>query len=638
MTKRLRAWWRRGTWGVRIAGPVASLIFAGLGPHALAAQDPVDLADLKAWLAEGVAPEDILERARTRCVTSAFAPADLKQLGPAPTALLTQLRRACFRGSQLVVNGGARGLPVLVDGDPVGATPTTLRVTPGRHEVAVGRGAQQRTVPVTVRARQEITATIETVRDTVPWPTVRSADQAVLDLGLRAGAPPPPQFPVPPGSAPSGRSTWRWLMVLGGGAAGGALAMTACNPMYTADGPGLVDGTYIAPGQQYQLGIAPGCVAAYAGGSVVGGWLVGSLFDGLGNRGRRNAYANRVAQFRSDSLAVVQRREQLEDELRSDRRVDSLRKLDARNLERTKAGNVEIRARNAMLPAPQIATTAWAGEDGTLAVASPRVTRTRGRDAELPVSGFADPFATTLLTDPVDLEVPATALRNPKAVAVVIGNGTAGNGRPHAVNDALAVRRYLIGALGVPDANVLLETNASANSLLRLFGVAGSARGQIAQRLAADRSSDLVIFLAGKLATSTAQRPYFVTSDAGVATGGLGYSLEALLESVAALPARSITVVLDVPLGAINLSTALLQVPGATLLLGTGGDLAAEHRHSAFSFGLLQVLQRTLARRSILAPTGTELAEQMNAAASTTVVRVVGAGAGQPLSLFTPTP
>jgi uncharacterized caspase-like protein len=151
----------------------------------------------------------------------------------------------------------------------------------------------------------------------------------------------------------------------------------------------------------------------------------------------------------------------------------------------------------------------------------------------------------------VPLVPPATGLRNPEAVAVVIGNQNYSRGEVPSVDfagrDAEAMRKFLVQTFGFRVENIIFEKDASFTTLTRIFGSATDPNGQLASYVKSDGSSDVFIFYSGHGApdpgTGTA---YLVSSDADPQTIRLtGYPMRQLQANLAQVPARSITMVLD---------------------------------------------------------------------------------------------
>lgn len=165
---------------------------------------------------------------------------------------------------------------------------------------------------------------------------------------------------------------------------------------------------------------------------------------------------------------------------------------------------------------------------------APAVPRVAARPTESPI-------------DDVATSIPAAAVRNNDALAVIVGI------EPYqklpaarfAARDAALMRSYAVQALGVPDDAAHLAYRAgeaaSGTELRRLLGD----RGWLARR--ATDNSDIFVYFAGHGAMDQGHRaPHLLPADADANyVDATGVDLFALLDRLARLPARSITVVLD---------------------------------------------------------------------------------------------
>lgn len=154
--------------------------------------------------------------------------------------------------------------------------------------------------------------------------------------------------------------------------------------------------------------------------------------------------------------------------------------------------------------------------------------------------------ATLRLVD-VERDLPRAAARRRDAIAVILGvdRYRALPIARFAERDAALMRRYAVEALGVNDDVEHLYFRSGADvtggEMRKLFGETG----WLARRVT--ENTDLVVYFAGHGAPDAARRaPYLLPFDAdpGFVTE-TGYSLGALYDRLARLPARSITVILD---------------------------------------------------------------------------------------------
>lgn len=162
---------------------------------------------------------------------------------------------------------------------------------------------------------------------------------------------------------------------------------------------------------------------------------------------------------------------------------------------------------------------------------------------------------------------PKTALRNPNAVAVVIGN--ARYDRPEvppvdfAVRDARAMRDFLINTFGFREENIIFTENAKLSDMRRIFGDQSDYRGQLYSYMSTAEKSDVFVFYSGHGApdvNSGAGTAYLVPSDSDPQSLRFsGFPVSQLYANLAQLPANSITVVLDACFSGLTDRGALLR-------------------------------------------------------------------------------
>ena len=151
------------------------------------------------------------------------------------------------------------------------------------------------------------------------------------------------------------------------------------------------------------------------------------------------------------------------------------------------------------------------------------------------------------LTDDVERGIPDAAARRSDAIAVILGverYRSLPDAR-YAARDAALIRRYAVDAMGVSDdpehLYVRTDSDVTNGELRKLFGESG----WLARRVSAN--TDLLVYFAGHGAPDASRSgPYLLPFDADAAfVGETGYSLGALYDRLARLPARSITILLD---------------------------------------------------------------------------------------------
>ena len=127
-------------------------------------------------------------------------------------------------------------------------------------------------------------------------------------------------------------------------------------------------------------------------------------------------------------------------------------------------------------------------------------------------------------------------------VAVVIGNRNYQKGVPlvhYAINDAKAMRDFLIAGLGVPPENMIYEEDATKGVMEGIFGA--ELRGRIDQR-----RSDIIVYFSGHGMPDKYQDAKLLPTDARPNTASVtGYSRAKIMTQIAALKPRSMTLILD---------------------------------------------------------------------------------------------
>ena len=150
----------------------------------------------------------------------------------------------------------------------------------------------------------------------------------------------------------------------------------------------------------------------------------------------------------------------------------------------------------------------------------------------------------------VDGKIPLTTANNPDAVAVVIGNRNYQNPDipevKYALNDARAVRNYLIRTLGFREGNILYETDITKARFESLFGIQGNYHGMLFDYVKPGKSDVFVYYSGHGAPDPDSSRAYFIPVDCDPEKIGLnGYPLDLFFENLAKVEARKLTVVLD---------------------------------------------------------------------------------------------
>ncbi len=151
-------------------------------------------------------------------------------------------------------------------------------------------------------------------------------------------------------------------------------------------------------------------------------------------------------------------------------------------------------------------------------------------------------------TSDIETGLPKTRMKNPDAIAIVVGNSRYQNipAVDYATNDAVSIRKYLIEVLGYSEGNVIMRQNISLGEFQTLFGIAGGGeRSKLASM--AKPTSDVFVYYSGHGYPSKSENyGYLVPVEADLNyIESSGYSLKTLYENLNSLQVKSITVVLD---------------------------------------------------------------------------------------------
>ena len=148
----------------------------------------------------------------------------------------------------------------------------------------------------------------------------------------------------------------------------------------------------------------------------------------------------------------------------------------------------------------------------------------------------------------IDVNLPATNIRNPNAVAVVIGNTHYKKAKDvrYAIHDAQSIKLYLEKVMGFKPGNIFYLENATKGEFELYFGIKGNHKGKLYNTIKPGKS-DVFVFYSGHGAPSIKNKhPYFVPVECDPQYIELGgYSANVFYENLAKIKARSIAVVLD---------------------------------------------------------------------------------------------
>ncbi len=210
------------------------------------------------------------------------------------------------------------------------------------------------------------------------------------------------------------------------------------------------------------------------------------------------------------------------------------------------------------------------------------------------------------------------ALKNRDAVAVIIGNknyASAHYSVAYAHNDADAIREFVEKRLGYRDGNIIDLRDATAGDFMSVFGTEKSHEGKLFDWVRANQS-DVIVYYSGHGVPGLKDgRGYLLPVDGDPNRARLtGYPLELLLNNLAKIPARSITVYLDACFSGgshrgmlVRSASPILVTPKdvegsqrMTVLTAASGDQLAswdeDKKHGLFTWHLLEALSGTADR------------------------------------------
>ena len=177
-----------------------------------------------------------------------------------------------------------------------------------------------------------------------------------------------------------------------------------------------------------------------------------------------------------------------------------------------------------------------------------------------------------MLSVDVDFNVPETNMKNPHAIAVIVGNRNYDHKDVppvlYAYRDAETMKQYLVKTLGYKEGNIIFEYDATKVKFEALFGIAGNHRGTLYDYIKPNKS-DVFIYYSGHGAPDpNTKKGYFVPVNCDPAKVVLnGYSLDTFYENLSKLDAKRITVVIDACFsGGTSLGGSLISCASPTLV------------------------------------------------------------------------
>ena len=189
----------------------------------------------------------------------------------------------------------------------------------------------------------------------------------------------------------------------------------------------------------------------------------------------------------------------------------------------------------------------------------------------------------------IDKDLPQTSMRQPDAIAVLIGNKNYALAEEvsYAINDARMMKKYLLEVMGFKEGNIFMLEDATTSDFQVFFGTTDNPQGKLYNSIK-EGKSDVFIYYSGHGAPDLKEKKaYFlpVNCDPNYIQLG-GYALETFYQNLSVLPARSKTVVLDACFSGANVYKNLslvriksdpskLNDPGLVVLASSTGDQAS---------------------------------------------------------------
>jgi len=238
-----------------------------------------------------------------------------------------------------------------------------------------------------------------------------------------------------------------------------------------------------------------------------------------------------------------------------------------------------------------------------------------GNDIDLPnknnkkttVTDNGKKIKVNLIAD-VDRDLPKAKKLNPDAIGIVIGNANYEKTKAvdYALNDAAAMKQYMITTFGLKEGNIIYIEDARKSDFELLFGVKGNHKGKLFNNVK-EGISDVFIFYAGHGATGLNDKSgYFVPIDCDAQYLEIGgYPAEVFYQNLAQIPAKSFSVWLDACFSGTelvqNVSPIVIKGKGVaglrngTLMTSSTDDQYAtwypEQGHGLFTYFLLKGIQ-----------------------------------------------
>jgi TPR repeat protein len=254
-------------------------------------------------------------------------------------------------------------------------------------------------------------------------------------------------------------------------------------------------------------------------------------------------------------------------------------------------------------PASRTAISVWQAAQGYTAT---------GKLSDAQFASLTGDKVQVAASAPAPVTPPRTSTANKHAVAVILGNRDYGDPVPdvdYATNDADAMRRFVVEQLGYRDGNIIDLRDAGQAELIATFGNEKNHHGKLWQLVRASKS-DVTVFYSGHGVPGLRDKKgYLLPVDADPDAVELnGYPLDDLLNNLAKINARSMTVYLDACFSGESAKGMLIQAvsglsveprmpatsSGMTVITAATGDQVAswdkKAKHGLFTKHLLDAL------------------------------------------------
>lgn len=213
------------------------------------------------------------------------------------------------------------------------------------------------------------------------------------------------------------------------------------------------------------------------------------------------------------------------------------------------------------------------------------------------------------MSSDIDRNIPKSQIQNNNTIALVIANERYNNmpNVPYALNDGNIFKEYCLKTLGIPEENILYQSNATLNGIrqkLDLLQKKAQARSN------AKRETNIIVYYTGHgVPDNNSRSAYLMPTDGYEENISTGYKLDDLYQQLGQLPAKTITVFLDACFSGVNRNDeALAQHKGARLVAKSGmptgnmvvfaasqGNQTAfvneKEQHGLFTYYILKKLQ-----------------------------------------------